>query len=55
MTDPRKKRELEGEGSTSAAKKYDDELEEFKKENDPEELAAEAAEDLEDEERDEAA
>jgi hypothetical protein len=39
--------ENEGEGSTSGTKKYDEELEEFKKTHDPEKLAEEAERDLE--------
>ncbi len=39
----------EGEGSTSAANKYDRELEEFKETSDVEKLADEAARELEDE------
>lgn len=41
---------LEGEGSTSAAKKYDEELDEFKKESDVEKLADEAAKEIDDDE-----
>ena len=42
---------LEGEGSTSAAKKYDEELDEFKKESDIEQLAEEAAREVDDEDQ----
>ncbi len=52
-SEKKKKAEIgknEGEGSTSAARQYDEELDEFKKEKNVEELAEEAAKELDDEE-----
>jgi len=40
----------EGEGSTSGALQYDEELDEFKKESDVEKLADEAAKEIDDDE-----
>ncbi len=42
--------ENEGEGSTSAARRYAEELEDFKQEKNVEELAEEAARELDDDE-----